>query len=219
MNKADGAGKAIVRRQAPIALLRIGLLAVFGLASGIAGVLFGLAIFGTPSPPSVPAEETGTIAFVMGKFIRHAEPRPLPDLAFSDAGGKVHHLSEWRGKAVLMNLWATWCAPCKVEMASLDRLQAKAGSEHFTVLALSTDRGGLKEPSAFFAKERITHLALYNDNSSETTTRLKASGLPLTVLVDEQGREVARVLGPRDWDSAESLARIEELIGAPAKSG
>ena len=104
-------------------------------------------------------------------------------------------------------------------MASLDRLQAKAGSEHFTVLALSTDRGGLKEPSAFFAKERITHLALYNDNSSETTTRLKASGLPLTVLVDEQGREVARVLGPRDWDSAESLARIEELIGAPAKSG
>ncbi len=146
------------------------------------------------------------------RLVRLKEPGEVPDIAFVDADGKAKHLSDWRGKVVLLNLWATWCAPCKVEMPSLDRLQAKLGSDKFTVLALSTDRTGLKEPAAFFKKSGIANLALYNDPTVTSTVALKVQGLPLTIILNEDGREVARLLGPADWDSAESISQVRSFI-------
>ncbi len=193
------------------------------LAAG-AGFLTALLIPGTgqrvPSfDPAVAQRQAAAVTPSAGKFIQTAEPQAVPDLAFTGADGKSHRLSEWRGKVVLLNLWATWCAPCKVEMPSLDRLQAKLGGDGFTVLTLSVDRGGVEKPLAFFAGNNITHLAVYNDNESEATAALRASGLPISVILDTQGREVARLAGPADWDSPATTASVEEFIKGNGRKG
>jgi len=105
--------------------------------------------------------------------VKPAVPQAVPDLSFTGADGKPHLLSEWRGKLVLLNVWATWCAPCKVEMPSLDRLQAKLGGGTFAVLALSVDRTGIEKPAAFFSGNGITHLAVYNGSESAATAALR----------------------------------------------
>jgi thiol-disulfide isomerase/thioredoxin len=158
-------------------------------------------------------ESTGQASLNSGLLITLANPQPVPDLSFTDANGVQHHLSDWQGKVVLVNLWATWCAPCKAEMPSLDRLQARLGNERFAVVAISTDRSGPDLPASFFIKEGIKNLALYNDKTVAATSLLKAPGLPLSVIIDEQGRQVARLLGPANWDSPESTTKIEELLG------
>ncbi len=158
-------------------------------------------------------------ASVLGTFVKPAGPQALPDLSFTSADGKPHRLSEWRGKVVLLNVWATWCAPCKVEMPSLDRLQAKLGGGTFAVLALSVDRTGIEKPAAFFSGNSIAHLAVYNDSESAATAALRASGLPVSVILDREGREVARLAGPADWDNPATIAKVEEFIKADGGKG
>jgi len=114
---------------------------------------------------------------------------------------------------VLLNLWATWCAPCKTEMPSLDRLEATLGGGDFAVVALSVDRGGLKEPAAFFARQGISRLKLYNDVTGEASIRVKAPALPLTLVLNEKGEEIARFLGPADWDAPNRVAELQALRG------
>jgi thiol-disulfide isomerase/thioredoxin len=192
-------------------LPRVGVYAAVAVLAAAAGIISALTIFG-PEGSRHAAEDSAETGSVIGKLIRHREPKGVPDIVFADASGNPRHLSEWRGKIVLLNLWATWCAPCKTEMPSLDRVQARFGSDRFTVLAVSTDRGGLKEPAAFFASQGITHLALYNDPTAGANIGMKATGLPLTVVLDEDGREVARLLGPADWDSPQAAANIEGFL-------
>jgi thiol-disulfide isomerase/thioredoxin len=147
------------------------------------------------------------------KFVRLAAPEPVADLAFLDGEGQTRRISEWRGRTILLNLWATWCAPCKTEMPSLDRLEAKLGGVDFAVVALSLDRGGLNEPAAFFARQGISRLKLYNDATGEARIRMKASALPLTAVLNEKGEEIARLLGPADWDAPERVAELQALLG------
>lgn len=182
-------------------------LAVLALSAGIgAAVLFSGLTARNPEAPAAVDSQAG------GGFIRHIEPQPIPDIAFKDADGHTLRLSDWRGRMVLLNLWATWCAPCKTEMPSLDRLQAKLGGTNVAVLALSTDRGGPKLPAEFFDREGIAHLKLYNDNTGEAAIRMKAAGLPLTAVVNESGQEIARLVGPAQWDSPEMIAQLEAMI-------
>ncbi len=186
-----------------------------GLLAASAGILAALLMpgQGVRSVDPIAAErEAAAQTQSVGRFIQTAEPQSVPDLAFAGADGKAHRLSEWRGKVVLLNLWATWCAPCKVEMPSLDRLQAKLGGDAFGVLALSVDRGGPDKPAAFFAGNAITHLGVYDDAESDATAALRVSGLPVSVVLDAQGREMARLIGPADWDSPAMAAKIEEFI-------
>jgi thiol-disulfide isomerase/thioredoxin len=192
---------------------RYAIIAALSLAAGaVAGLLLatGERQGGAPSPLTGGTAERAGMG--LDRLIRHSAPKAVPDVAFVDGDGNARHLSEWRGKVVLLNLWATWCAPCKTEMPSLDRLQAKLGGSNFTVLALSTDRTGPTAPSAFFAKEGIRHLALFNDDTAEANIQLKAEGLPLTILLDTDGREIARLLGPAEWDSQKAADTIESLI-------
>jgi thiol-disulfide isomerase/thioredoxin len=146
-------------------------------------------------------------------------PKPVPELTFFDADRKEVTLADFRGKVVVLNLWATWCAPCRREMPSLDRLQAKHGGEGLEVIALSLDRGDIAKVRAFFDELAISHLAVYQDPKGRAGHELAAPGLPTTVVIDRAGQEVGRLLGPAEWDSAEALAVIEQLIGSSDSDG
>jgi thiol-disulfide isomerase/thioredoxin len=155
-----------------------------------------------------PSYNRGTMtAFVMRK-----EPVALPDIAFKDGQGNPVTLADWRGRVVLINLWATWCAPCRREMPALDRLQVKLGGEDFEVLAISVDRKGAEASAKFLSETGAENLALYVDETFKVARDLKAPGLPVTILVDRQGREIGRVTGPAEWDSEDALALIGAVI-------
>lgn len=150
------------------------------------------------------------------RLVRVEPANALPNLIFTDGEGRDRNLGEWRGKVILVNLWATWCAPCKREMPSLDRLQAKLGGADFAVLPISLDRTGPEKPRQFLASNGLTNLDLFLDRGGTLMQTLRVSGLPLSVLIDRQGREIARLAGPAEWDGAEAEAVIRAAI---AKAG
>jgi thiol-disulfide isomerase/thioredoxin len=146
----------------------------------------------------------------MAAFVFRKAPEDLPEVKFLDAAGKERTLADWRGKVVLLNLWATWCLPCRKEMPALDRLQREMGSDKFQVVAVSVDRTGLAGAKKFLADTGAETLALYADPTARMATTLRAAGLPATLLLDRQGRELGRFLGPAEWDGEDA----KRLIGA-----
>lgn len=150
----------------------------------------------------------------MENFKPEAQAKPVPDLAFKDGESKDVRLSDFKGKLILLNLWATWCVPCREEMPALNRLQAAMGSGKFQVLALSVDKDGHDLAKAFLAEVKADHIALYNDPTSRASFAMKAFGLPTTVLVSPDGKEIGRLVGPAHWDGPEAQA----LIGATLKA-
>jgi thiol-disulfide isomerase/thioredoxin len=140
-------------------------------------------------------------------------PRPLPELIFEDANGKALALTDFSRKLVLLNVWATWCTPCRKEMPALDRLQQQLGGPGFEVVALSIDRGGAAAVQAFYEELDIRALSVYVDRTSEAASKLGAIGIPTTVLVDRQGRELWRKVGPAEWDGTEALELLRRYIG------
>jgi thiol-disulfide isomerase/thioredoxin len=145
-------------------------------------------------------------------FIVLDAPRPLPDIAIADGGGKIGALADFRGKFVLLNIWATWCVPCRKEMPTLDRLQGQLGGPDFEVVALSIDRGGAETVRKFYAEVGIQHLAVRFDAAAEAPFKLAAVGLPTTVLIDPKGQEIGRVIGPAKWDSPEMIDSLKATI-------
>jgi thiol-disulfide isomerase/thioredoxin len=145
-------------------------------------------------------------------------PRPAPELAFQDAQGHPLSLEDFRGQVVVLNLWATWCGPCRSEMPSLDRLQAEAGGAGLHVLPLSVDRADLAQIQTFYQDTGIQHLNIYRDPSAAASRALGAFGLPTTLVIDAEGREVGRVIGPAEWDSAEALAALRAVMAKTAHS-
>lgn len=131
----------------------------------------------------------------------HREPRTLPDVAFTDGDGRSVRLSTFRGKVILLNVWATWCPPCRKEMPALDRLESKLGGTDFQVIALSVDRDGLNAVGAFYRQAGITRLRKYVDTSGQVMSELAVSAIPTTLLIDRNGREIGRKVGPAAWDS------------------
>jgi thiol-disulfide isomerase/thioredoxin len=141
-------------------------------------------------------------------------PKPVPELTFFDAAGNEVRLADFQGEVVVLNLWATWCAPCRREMPSLDRLQAADGGDGLEVIALSLDRGDVAKIREFFEELGISSLAIYHDPQARASRELGAPGLPTTIVIDRAGQEVGRLLGPAEWDSDEALAVIKALLGA-----
>jgi thiol-disulfide isomerase/thioredoxin len=138
-------------------------------------------------------------------------PKPVPELTFFDEAGNEVTLADFAGDVVVLNLWATWCAPCRREMPSLDRLQATLGEDGLTVIALSLDRGDVAKVRAFFEELQIANLAIYQDPQARAGRALGAPGLPTTIVIDRTGQEVGRLLGPAEWDSEEALALLRDL--------
>jgi thiol-disulfide isomerase/thioredoxin len=158
-----------------------------------------------PTPATTAKLNTGAMA----TFVFKDTPTALPPFTFTDAEGNDRTLDDWRGKVVLLNLWATWCAPCIREMPHLDRLKASLGSNKFDVLAISVDRGGPAKPRAFRDKAKIKHLKFYQDPTAKLGFALKVIGMPVTLLLDTQGREIGRLVGPAEWDSAAAIRLIK----------
>jgi thiol-disulfide isomerase/thioredoxin len=148
----------------------------------------------------------------MAAFVFRPEPSDLPAIKFQDAEGKERTLADWRGKVVLLNLWATWCLPCRKEMPALDRLQKELGSDKFEVVALSVDRKGAEASRKFLEEAKVERLALYVDPTTRANTELRALGLPVTLLIDRQGREIGRLLGPAEWDSEDAKRLIRAVV-------
>ncbi|RUU00042.1 TlpA family protein disulfide reductase [Mesorhizobium sp. USDA-HM6] len=141
-------------------------------------------------------------------------PATLPEISFTDGAGRHQTLADYSGKVVLLNIWATWCAPCRKEMPTLDRLQAKLGGPDFEVVALSMDRGGPELVKKFFAETGVKHLTLNIDTSARAMFTLGAVGLPMTLLIDRDGKEIGRLIGPAEWDSPEMMEFIRGHIAA-----
>ena len=146
------------------------------------------------------------------KFAWHPVPLALEDMTFDGPSGQTLKLASFKGKVVLLNIWATWCAPCREEMPALDALQRDLGSDKFEVVALSVDRTGLKGAENFLAKLDVQHLKAYADPTTELLKPLKVSGLPTTLLLNQEGFEIGRLEGPAAWDSIAAKAIIEKAL-------
>ncbi len=147
-------------------------------------------------------------------------PLRLPDLSFEDADGKPRKLSEWRGRTVLVNLWATWCVPCRKEMPALEGLQTRLGGPNFEVVAINIDTRDPEKPKNFLKDAHLTRLGYFSDEKAKVFQDLKtigrALGMPTSVLVDGQGCEIATIAGPADWDSDDAVKLITAAMNPVA---
>jgi thiol-disulfide isomerase/thioredoxin len=147
-------------------------------------------------------------------------PLRLPDLAFADGDGQPRKLSDWRGKTVLVNLWATWCVPCRKEMPALDELQTKLSGPNFEVVAINIDTRDPDKPRKFLQDAKLTRLGYFSDPKAKVFQDLKsigrALGMPTSVLVDGQGCEIATIAGPAEWGSDDAVKLIKAALGTAA---
>ena len=168
----------------------------------------------TASPPAVheidselgPPDGGGNAVSV--NFVFFDKPRPLPDVRFVDGAGQSRSLADLRGHPLVLNIWATWCVPCRQEMPTLERLQAALNGSDTLVVPLSIDRKGRLAVAAFYREIGIKSLGTYVDQSGDATHLLGVSGIPTTFLVDRDGREIGQKIGPADWDSPDMVALI-----------
>ena len=193
-------------KRTEIAINRVGIFAVFliGAVYAIAGLSGNVAA----------AVDVAAPAPGLQNFVLKTVPAPLPPVQFQDAAGAFHDLKEFNGKVILVNFWATWCAPCREEMPSLDRLQQAMGGKDFEVVIVSLDRAGYARAAAFLDEIGIKNLVTYIDPGIKAARKLGALGLPVTLLLNRKGDEIGRLTGPAEWDSAEAKALIAKYVGA-----
>lgn len=151
----------------------------------------------------------------MTAFVVHEQPKEIPEITFVDSVGDTRSINEWKGKVVLLNLWATWCGPCRKEMPDFDKLKSTLTGDNFDVVAVSVDRGGLEKPRIFLRQMNIKDLELFNNSSGKLASSLRAFGMPTTLLLDRQGREIGRLVGPAVWKSEEAVELIQAAVAMP----
>ena len=222
MNGSDDSSRSYASKRIAL-ILAFG---VVGVAAGLAGV-YGIGrLTGNagPDPACKASVETarrmtplvsGEVAAVS---IANA-PKSLPLLAFKDGSGTPRSLADWRGRTVLVNLWATWCVPCRKEMPALDALQARLGGEEFEVVSINIDTRDTDKPKDWLKNAGVNTLAYYADNSAKVFQDLKAVGkafgMPTTLIVDPNGCELAYLAGPAEWASGDALKLVTAAIRKP----
>ena len=196
-----------------------------GVAVGLAAVYGITALTGNPGADAAcqPALQTAQrIAPLAKGEVAAVSPASkalvVPDLSFLDAAGNRRTLAEWRGRTVLLNLWATWCVPCRKEMPALDALQRKLGGPKFEVVALNIDTRDPVKPKAWLKEVGITTLSYYADPEAKSFQALKgvarAVGLPTTILIDGAGCEIGYLAGPAEWASEDAIKLVQAAIGS-----
>lgn len=171
----------------------------------------GLALGANAAQADVAAAQTA-LAGEMRKLVFHDTAKALPDEGLSDLEGAERRLSEWQGRWVVLNFWATWCAPCRKEMPSLDRLAATSG-DSVAVVTVATGRNPPPAVKRFFGEIGVQNLPVLLDPKSALARKMGVFGLPLTVILNPEGQEVARLIGDAEWDSADARAMLDALIG------
>jgi thiol-disulfide isomerase/thioredoxin len=162
-----------------------------------------------------PAPATGSTDSVSANRLELSvfdQPRALSEIRFQDDQGHDLTLADFRGRVVLLNIWATWCVPCRKEMPALGRLQARLGGKDFLVIPLSIDREGVAPVKRFYQEVGVEKLAIYVDPSGRGSHSLAIPGVPTTLLIDREGREVARKMGAAEWDSPEMVSLVERTM-------
>ncbi len=200
-------------------------------AVALACVLLAFVLYGIKAPGGKEAAETPACPGGAGLAARlkplvHGEiaalalaprPKPLPELSFDTPEGLKANLENFTGRTVLLNLWATWCLPCRQEMPALDRLQGMFGSKDFAVVAVNIDTARLDRPQAFLNEIGVKNLKLYTDNTAAALQTLKQAGkvwgLPTTILIAKDGCEIGTMAGPAQWDSEDALALLHAIQG------
>jgi thiol-disulfide isomerase/thioredoxin len=145
-------------------------------------------------------------------FIIHETPEPGAPVRFEDDQGQPRSLADFRGKIVLLNVWATWCAPCIKEIPALDHLAAALSDVDFSVVAVSVDRKGIDAVRKVFTERDVQKLPIYIDRSAEALRTVRAIGLPTSLLIDREGREFGRAVGPAQWDDAATIAFFRHVV-------
>lgn len=194
------------------AIASIGAMAVFVEFAGRAFVSSAYDHGSTATLSGPQATNVSSAAPKAPEFAMHGTPRPLPNIAFADGDNRARTLADFRGKTVLLNLWATWCAPCRKEMPTLDRLQMKLGGSDFEVVALSIDRAGVDAVRKFYGEIEIMRLAVYIDTGGKAARDLGIVGIPVTLLIDRTGLELGRLVGPAEWDAPEMVGFLKSAI-------
>ena len=196
---------------------------IAGLAAGLAGV-YGIATLTRNAGGDKACRPAVELAKKVAPFA-HGEVAAVkvataglkvPDLTFQDGAGKPLTLDHWRGRTVLLNLWATWCVPCRKEMPALDALEKKLGGPDFQVVAVNIDTRDPDKPKAFLKELGISSLAYYADPSAKTFQDLKeigrAFGMPTTMLVSKEGCEIGTIAGPAEWASPDAVKLIQAAL-------
>ncbi|MBZ0162777.1 MAG: TlpA family protein disulfide reductase [Notoacmeibacter sp.] len=210
------------------------LIAALALAAAVAGAV---AIYVRNAPdgnggaqmagtcPANPARSAAIDAAAKGEVaaMQVADPQQLGDIGFTGPDGQAMTLADFAGKTILLNLWATWCAPCRAEMPALDRLQQQIGGEEFEVVAINIDTGELSKPAKFLDEINVLSLPLYHDQTMGVFNAFKkrslALGLPTTMLIDGDGCLMAKINGPAEWDSPDAVRLIDAALNAGQPTG
>jgi thiol-disulfide isomerase/thioredoxin len=197
---------------------------VAGIAVGLAGV-YGIATLTRNVGGDTACRPAVELAKKLAPFARGevaavnvaTKPLKLPALAFQDASGKPLTLAHWRGRTVLLNLWATWCVPCRKEIPALDTLEQRLGGPDFEVVTINIDTRDPEKPKTWLKEVGISKLAYYADPAAKTFQDLKevgrAFGMPTTLLIDPNGCEIGTIAGPAEWASDDAIKLIQTAIG------
>lgn len=180
---------------------------VFSLLAGVAIISVALVLYmrqgGTRKYLATPP--------LLEKYIEHEVPRPLAKISFSDAMGTSGQISDFHGKVVLLNLWASWCAPCRIEIPQLDALAGQFEADNFVVIALSLDRNSA-QGQMFLEQRAIRNIIPRYDPQGEAFRALAVFGLPTSILIDAHGRELGRLIGDALWDSDDARTLIKNTL-------
>ena len=185
----------------------IAVVAAIVVIAGLA-VLYGMRRASVHAPLTPPA--------TLAQLVTAKAPQAVPDVAFVGGDGSRHSLTEFKGKYILLNLWAVWCAPCVKELPALAKLKSELPAGQMDVVAVDVARGTPADAKAFLEGHNASKLTTYIDPQLTLMRAFGAYGLPLTILIDDKGREIARAVGPADWDAPESIDYFKALAAKPA---
>jgi thiol-disulfide isomerase/thioredoxin len=190
----------------------------------VAGAVYGIGPLQRNAGEAAACRETRAVTARVAPFARGEvaavsvaqDPRPLPHLVFQDASGAEKTLADWRGRTVLLNLWATWCVPCRKEMPALEALQAKLGGDDFQDVAVNIDTRDPQKPRAWLESAGIKRLDYFADPNAKIFQDLKAAGkafgMPTTVLIAPSGCEIGSLAGPAEWASEDAVKLVEAAL-------